>query len=93
MWLYLRTCTCVYVFVATLYVILILTSLCITGAIPLCYELACETTYPVREGIPSALLTIGNSATGPPIYGLFLVPSLAQGMHVFIVVSYAITAV
>ena len=46
---------------------------------PLCYELACEMTYPAFEGIPVSILVIFNNLSGPLFYGLFLVPALAKG--------------
>lgn len=70
---------CTVCILAVLCVICVSISMCINGMVPLVYELACEITYPVYEGIPASLITIVNSLTAPLFFGLFLIPPLAQG--------------
>jgi len=50
-------CVCVF-FVVSLFAAAILQCLCNNGAIPLYYELAIESTYPVAEVVTSMMMTV-----------------------------------
>ena len=39
-------------------------SMCLGGAVPLFYELVCESCYPIAEGLTNGFLTWLNNVTG-----------------------------
>ena len=49
------------------------------GVVPLYYELGCEITFPVYEGLSSTFITVVNDTCGLIFYALFLIPALADG--------------
>lgn len=48
----------------SLYAAIILATLLLTASVPLYYEMACEVTYPVAEGITNFVLTLVNNIGG-----------------------------
>ena len=48
-------------FAALVYVSIIIVSMATFGAVPLFYELVCESTYPIAEGVTNTLLTLLNN--------------------------------
>ena len=68
-----------FLFIGILYIICIGISIGVNVVTSLSNELACEITYPAFEGIPCALLVIVNNLFGLLLFGLLVVPSLANG--------------
>ena len=64
----------VYVFAAWLYVTAIVGGAAINGTIPLFYELVCESTYPIAEGITNGLLTWLNNVASLIFYVILIAP-------------------
>jgi len=54
----------------------------INGCVPLFYELGCEVTFPVHEGLTNTVLNVVNNLVGMLFFLLFLVPSLASGTFI-----------
>ena len=55
---------CIFNFSVSLYASCILIGLFINGAIPLFYEISCEASYPVAEGVTGGFLTMINNVVG-----------------------------
>ncbi|KAK3099920.1 hypothetical protein FSP39_011798 [Pinctada imbricata] len=60
----------------SLYIAIIVATLLLNSAVPLYFEMACEVTYPVSEGITNFVLTLVKNAGGILFLGLLMVPSL-----------------
>jgi hypothetical protein len=69
-----RVCVFIYInnfnnfFAAFLYCAYILIAIGVESCVPLFYELSCENTYPIAEGVTGGLLTWLNNVVG----GIFL---------------------
>lgn len=63
---------------ATIYTSIICGGLFMGAAYPLFYELCCETTYPVAEGITIGALTLGNTVSGLILLGVQGIPNAAN---------------
>lgn len=59
-----------------LYVSAVLGGCFINGSIPLFYELTIETTYPVAEGIPMAIVTTSNHVACLLFLGALMIPGI-----------------
>jgi len=64
--------------VAVIFVLMILTGISINGVCPLYYELGCEISYPVHEGLTCVMMVQMNTFISMVYFLLFLVPSLAN---------------
>ncbi|XP_067937108.1 solute carrier family 49 member 4-like [Watersipora subatra] len=62
-----------------LYLLVVGIAICMNGGVPLFYELGCEITYPVHEGLSSAYITVFNDFFGLVFYALFFIPGLGDG--------------
>ncbi|XP_041371759.1 solute carrier family 49 member 4-like isoform X4 [Gigantopelta aegis] len=62
----------------SLYISCILSGIFITGSTPLFFELACEVTYPIAEGITSAFLNMLNSALGMVFLSVLQIPLIGK---------------
>ncbi|KAJ8316689.1 hypothetical protein KUTeg_005760 [Tegillarca granosa] len=63
-------------FILYLYCSCILGGMFLNGSIPLFYELACETSYPVAEGITGGFLTLFNNLFGIIFLLVLLIPGI-----------------
>jgi FLVCR family MFS transporter len=50
----------------------------VNGAFPLFFELSCETTYPIAEGITAGFLTLALNITGSLFLLLSLIPNIGK---------------
>ncbi|XP_067935936.1 solute carrier family 49 member 4-like isoform X2 [Watersipora subatra] len=64
---------------AMLYILVIGISICMNGGVPLYFELGCEITYPVPEGLSAAYITVLNDVFGLIFYTIFFIPGLDDG--------------
>ncbi|XP_077993120.1 solute carrier family 49 member 4 homolog [Glandiceps talaboti] len=60
---------------ASLYVSIIIVGFVINGAIPLFYEAAVESTYPIAEGITTITMTWLNNLFGLIFFAILMIPS------------------
>lgn len=63
-----------FTFAALLWVSMVLGSMCIYGAIPLFFEVVCESTYPIAEGVTNGLLTWLNNVVGLVFLFVVMIP-------------------
>jgi FLVCR family MFS transporter len=63
-------------FSVSLYVAIILGTLLLGGAAPLYYEMACEATYPIAEGVTTFVLTLMNNFGGLAFLGIQAIPAI-----------------
>jgi hypothetical protein len=61
-----------------MYVATIAAGVSINGAIPLFYEIACETSYPVSEGLTGGLLTLVNNLIGIFFLLILYIPDIGR---------------
>jgi len=66
----------VCVYSASLYTSCILIGVFINGAVPLFYEITCETSYPVAEGVTCGVLTLVNNLVGVMFLFIMLIPNI-----------------
>ena len=59
----------------------------ISGAVPLMYELVCESTYPIAEGVTNGLMTWLNNVVALVFYFVMMIPMGGQSTY-FIFLSY-----
>ena len=57
-----------------LYVTTVVSGMCVSGAIPLFYEVVCESTYPIAEGVTNGLLTWLNNLAGLIFLFVVMIP-------------------
>ena len=62
----------------SLYASCILIGLFINGAIPLFYEISCEASYPVAEGVTGGFLTLINNLVGIMFLFIMLIKSIGK---------------
>ncbi|KAL4228912.1 Solute carrier 49 member 4 [Mactra antiquata] len=60
----------------SLYTACILIGVFVNGGIPLVYEIACETSYPIAEGVTCGLLTSTNNVIGVCFLFVMLIPNI-----------------
>jgi hypothetical protein len=65
-------------FPATLYVSCIAGSVMVNGAIPLFFEMTCETSYPIGEGVTTGLLTLLLNLSGSIFLGVSQIPGIGR---------------
>ena len=65
-------------FVAQLYISSIAGGIFLNGTIPLFYELSCETSYPIAEGITGAFSTILDSMFGVLFLFILQIPHIGK---------------
>ncbi|KAK3100279.1 hypothetical protein FSP39_017433 [Pinctada imbricata] len=63
----------------SLYIAIILATLLLNSATPLYFEMACEVSYPVAEGITNFALTLVNNIGGLIFLGVQMIPSIGTG--------------
>lgn len=64
-----------------LYISAILGGCFINGSIPLFYELTIETTYPIAEGIPMAVITTSNHVACLLFLGALMIPGIGKTLE------------
>lgn len=64
--------------VVWLYISAVLGGCFINGSIPLFYELTIETTYPIAEGIPMAIVTTSNHLACLLFLGALMIPNIGE---------------
>ena len=79
-----------FYFVAQLYISSIAGGIFLNGTIPLFYELSCETSYPIAEGITGAFSTILDSMFGVLFLFILQIPHIGNvqslnNIHVIII--------
>ena len=67
-----------FYFAAVLWGTMMVGSMCIYGAIPLFFEVVCESTYPIAEGITNGLLTWLNNVVGLVFLFVAMIPQLGE---------------
>lgn len=70
-----------------LYVSAILGGCFVNGSIPLFYELTVESTYPIAEGIPMAVVTTSNHLASLLFLGFGMIPGLGETLQVLVAFS------
>lgn len=63
-----------------LYISAILGGCFINGSIPLFYELTIETTYPIAEGIPMAVVTTSNHLACLLFLAALMIPGIGENL-------------
>lgn len=66
-------------FLDSLYAAIILATLLLNASVPLYFEMACEATYPVAEGITNFVLTLVNNIGGLVFLLVNMIPNI--GIH------------
>ncbi|XP_067687119.1 solute carrier family 49 member 4 homolog [Haliotis asinina] len=64
---------------ASLYLSSILMGVFISASIPLFYELGCEASYPIAEGVTVGVLTLANNLTGVVFLSVMQIPGIGVG--------------
>jgi hypothetical protein len=59
-----------------MYTACVLIGIFINGGIPLFFEIACEASYPVAEGVTGGLLTLLNNIVGICFLCVLLIPNI-----------------
>ena len=59
---------------AALYVTMILGSIALVSGVPLFFELVCEATYPIAEGVTNSMLTLLNNVAALVFYFMLFIP-------------------
>lgn len=77
LYVYLHT-NVFYFFEGLFYFFCIAGGTLVNGAFPLFFELSCETTYPVAEGITTGFLTLALNITGSLFLLLSLIPNIGK---------------
>ena len=67
-----------YSFSVWLYISAVLGGCFINGSIPLFYELTIETTYPIAEGIPMAVVTTSNHVACLLFLAALMIPGIGK---------------
>ena len=67
-----------YLFTVLLWLTAITGSLLISAALPLFYELVCELTYPIAEGVTNGLLTCLNNVSGLVFFSFIMIKPLGE---------------
>ena len=67
-----------YSFSVWLYISAVLGGCFINGSIPLFYELTIETTYPIAEGIPMAVITTSNHVACLLFLAALMIPGIGK---------------
>ncbi|XP_071103141.1 solute carrier family 49 member 4 homolog [Haliotis cracherodii] len=62
--------------IVSLYLSCIMMGVFINGSVPLFYELGCEASYPVAEGVTAGVLTIANNLTGVFFLSVLQIPRI-----------------
>ncbi|XP_046573382.1 solute carrier family 49 member 4-like [Haliotis rubra] len=63
----------------SLYLSTILMGVFINASIPLFYELGCEASYPIAEGVTVGVLTMANNLTGVVFLSVMQIPRIGVG--------------
>ena len=66
----------------SLYAAIVLATLLLNASVPLYYEMACEVTYPVAEGITNFVLTLVNNIGGLLFLLISMIPHLGKNVNV-----------
>lgn len=71
---------CIILFYITeaLYASCIMIGMFVNGGIPLFYEIACEASYPIAEGVTGGLLTLVNNIVGICFLFVMLIPNIGK---------------
>ena len=65
----------------SLYAAIVLATLLLNASVPLYYEMACEVTYPVAEGITNFVLTLVNNIGGLLFLLISMIPHLGKNVN------------
>lgn len=76
----------------SLYTACILIGILINGGIPLFYEIACEASYPVAEGVTGGFLTLINNIIGICFLFVMLIPNIGQSWMNEVLLGSAVLA-
>ena len=63
-----------FCFAVVLWLTMIVSSMCIYGSIPLFFEVVCESTYPIAEGVTNGFLTWLNNVVGLVFLLVVMIP-------------------
>ncbi|XP_064597135.1 solute carrier family 49 member 4 homolog [Liolophura sinensis] len=61
-----------------LYIAVVLGGLCLNSAVPLLYELSCEITFPVSEGVTSGALTLYFNISALVFLSVMMIPNIGD---------------
>ncbi|XP_060551826.1 solute carrier family 49 member 4 homolog isoform X2 [Ruditapes philippinarum] len=78
--------------ITSLYAACILIGILINGGIPLFYEIACEASYPVAEGVTGGFLTLINNIIGICFLFVMLIPNIGQSWMNEVLLASAVLA-
>ena len=67
-------CVVLFLLTALVYISVILIGMTVDGTAPLFYELVCETTYPIAEGVTNSLLTLLNNVAAGIFFFVLMIP-------------------
>ena len=67
-----------YSFTVEIYVSCITIGAALYGSVPLFYEMACESVYPISESAVSGLLTLLNNGVGVLLYCVLSIPHIGE---------------
>ncbi|XP_046358742.2 solute carrier family 49 member 4 homolog isoform X1 [Haliotis rufescens] len=77
----------------SLYISYILIGVFINGSVPLFYELGCEASYPIAEGVTTGMLTLVNSLTGTVFLSILQIPDIGVTWMNWCLLGTVITAI
>ncbi|XP_046332330.2 solute carrier family 49 member 4 homolog [Haliotis rufescens] len=77
----------------SLYVSCILMGVFINGSIPLFYELGCEASYPIAEGVTVGVLTFANNLTGVIFLSVLQIPRIGVAWMTWCILGSVAAAV
>ncbi|XP_045209905.1 solute carrier family 49 member 4 homolog isoform X2 [Mercenaria mercenaria] len=76
----------------SLYAACILIGILFNGGIPLFYEIACEASYPIAEGVTGGFLTLINNIVGICFLFVMLIPNIGQSWMNEVLLASAVLA-
>ena len=69
---------CFLLFPDLMYITQTLGSVCLSAGVPLLFELSCEVTYPVAEGITAGIVTWLSNLAGLIFLFIMMIPNIGK---------------
>ncbi|WAR06802.1 DIRC2-like protein [Mya arenaria] len=80
-------------FTTSMYVSSVLIGVFINGAVPLCFEITCETSYPVAEGVSGGAFTLLTNLVGVGFFCILLIKNISYSWMNWVLFGSSVLAV
>ncbi|XP_052807462.1 solute carrier family 49 member 4 homolog isoform X2 [Mya arenaria] len=77
----------------SMYVSSVLIGVFINGAVPLCFEITCETSYPVAEGVSGGAFTLLTNLVGVGFFCILLIKNISYSWMNWVLFGSSVLAV